>query len=285
MSEVEETQQEPEANPYNAKKPWHKSDGPEAQQTAESLFFETDQATREAAPDEEEETPKKKRTNYKKRYDDLKKHYDDKVSQFKQRENELLAESRVTQPQYDPPKTEEDLQKFKTEYPDLYETVETVAHLQSARQVEELQAQMSAMQQREVDIRRREAESELRNRHPDFEEIRGNEGFTAWAEEQPQEIQDWVFRNPDNAGLASKAIDLYKLENGISPSRRRSPRQTRSKESSAADMVSTKTTTVDATTQPRIWTEREIGAMSLDQYDAHEDEINQAVAEGRVIKS
>ena len=48
-------------------------------------------------------------------------------------------------------------------------------------------------------------------------------------------------------------------------------------------MVSTKTTAVDAQ-QPKIWTEREIAAMSLDQFDKYEEEINLAVSEGRVVK-
>ena len=50
-------------------------------------------------------------------------------------------------------------------------------------------------------------------------------------------------------------------------------------------MVSTKTTTGDAAQGSKIWTEREITAMSLDEFDSREDEINQAVAEGRVVKS
>ncbi len=48
-------------------------------------------------------------------------------------------------------------------------------------------------------------------------------------------------------------------------------------------MVSTKTTSVDAK-QPKIWTEGEIAAMSLDQFDKVEDEIKQAMIEGRVVK-
>ena len=286
MSEIEESLEEPEANMYNARKPWHKPDGPPTQ-SADSLFYEN-QATPQAAPDEEEqEAPKRKRANYKKRYDDLKKHYDDRVSQFKQREQELLAENRASQPQYEAPKSVEELEKFKDQYPDLYETVETVAHLQSERRVEELQGQLSVIQQREADIMRREAETELRNRHPDFENIRGDEGFQEWAKEQPEEIQDWVFRNPDNVELASKAIDLYKLETGTQTSRpRRQSRQSQqSREGSAADLVSTKTTTVDAAQPTKIWTEREIAAMSLDEFDARENEINQAVAEGRVVQS
>jgi hypothetical protein len=287
MSEIEESLEEPEANMYNAKKPWHKPDGP-PMQNSDSLFYER-QATPQAAPDEEEQEapPKRKRANYKKRYDDLKKHYDDRVSQFKQREQELLAETRSSQPQYEAPKSVEDLERFREEYPDLYETVETVAHMQSERQVEELQGQLSAIQQREADIMRREAETNLRNRHPDFEDIRGDDGFQEWAKEQPEEIQAWIFKNPDNVELASKAIDLYKLENGIRTAqpRRQSRQSQQSREGSAADLVSTKTTTVDAAQPTKIWTEREITAMSLDEFDAREDEINQAVAEGRVVKS
>jgi len=48
-------------------------------------------------------------------------------------------------------------------------------------------------------------------------------------------------------------------------------------------MVSTKTTSVDAK-QPKVWTEREIAAMSLDQFDKFEEEIKQAMMEGRVVK-
>ena len=47
-----------------------------------------------------------------------------------------------------------------------------------------------------------------------------------------------------------------------------------------ADIVSTKTTSVDAK-QPKIWTEPEITAMSLDQFDKFEDEIKQAMVEGK----
>ena len=281
MSEIEESLEEPEANMYNAKKPWHKPDGP-PMQSSDSLFYEN-QATPQETPDQEE-VPKRKRANYKKRYDDLKKHYDDRVSQFKQREQELLAEASSSRPQYEVPKSAEEIERFKQEYPDLYDTVETVAHLQSERQVGELQGQLSALQEREADIVRREAETGLRDRHPDFETIRTDENFHEWAKVQPDEIQDWIYKNPDNVSLASKAIDLYKMDNGIAstPTRRQSQQP---REGSAADMVSTKTTTIDVDKGTKIWTEREIAAMSLDQFDAVEEEINQAITEGRVVKS
>ena len=283
MSEVVENIEEPTANPYNAKKSWHKADRPETD-NADSLFYESKQATLDEEAPEEEAKPKK-RANYKKRYDDLKKHYDDRVSQFKQREQELEAKARSVQPSYEAPKSIEDLERFRNEYPDLYDTVESVAHLRSEQQVEELRGQLSAIQQREAEILKREAETTLRQRHPDFEDIRGDEQFHEWAEGQPQQIQDWIYNNPDDVSLASKAIDLYKLETGQPSTRtRRSPKRQSATREAAADIVSTKTTSIDAA-QPKIWTEREIAAMSLDQFDKFEDEINQAVSEGRVVKT
>jgi len=287
MSEVENLD-EPEANPYNARKPWHTPDGPKTDD-ADSLFYAPQpQATPQEAPDDEgqEEKQPRKRTNYKKRYDDLKKHYDDRVSQFKQREEELEAQARSVQPIYEAPKSVEDLEKFKEEYPDLYDTVESVAHLRSEEQVGELRNQLSAIQQREAEIMKREAETTLRDRHPDFEDIRGDEQFHEWASEQPEQIQDWIYNNPDNVTLASKAIDLYKLETGQPTTKTKSSPQRQSvpRRESAADIVSTKTTNIDAA-QPKIWTEREIAAMSMDQFDKFEDEINQAMSEGRVVKN
>ena len=279
---MSELNQEEVSNPYNMNKAWHTPDGPKSD-TADGMFFERpkQQATSEEAPDavENEQAPKK-RTNYKKRYDDLKRHYDQKLSEFKQKEQELTAMAKNAQPQYEAPKTPEELEKFKTEYPDLYDTVESVAYMRSSEQVNQLQEQLQMIQQREATALKREAEADLISRHPDFEDIRGSDNFHKWAEDQPEQIQDWIYKNPDNAMLASKAIDLFKLETGLSTQTKSQPRKP---QGSAADMVSTKTTTVDAQ-QPRIWTEREIAAMSLDTFDKYEAEINLAVAEGRVVK-
>ena len=125
MTEVHE----PKANPYNANKSWHE-ESEASNGSAESLFFESegsDEATQNTAPQ------KQKGTNYKKRYDDLKKHYDERIAEFKQKEQELLAQAQSVQPSYQPPKSEEELEQFRTQYPDLYATVESVAHLRSQK--------------------------------------------------------------------------------------------------------------------------------------------------------
>ena len=271
-----ETLEEPTANPYNSRKEWH-TPIESNHETADGVYFErpTKQATREAAPEEEST---QKRTNYKKRYDDLKKHYDEKISTFKQREQELQAMAQAQEPVYAPPKSVEELEQFRTEHPDLYETVESVAHMQSQQQVQGLQEKLSAIEEREARISRREAETALHDKHPDFEDIRGDDKFHEWAGNQPEAIQDWIYNNPNNVGLAIKAIDLYKMETGISKTKKSKSPQSRQ---NAADFVSTKTTNVN-TNEAKIWTQREIAAMSVQQFDKHEAEIDQAIVEGRV---
>ena len=205
------------------------------------------------------------------------------LQSLNKKEQELLAQAQSAQPTYQPPKSAEELEQFRTDYPDLYETVESVAHLRSQKEVQALQQKMQAIEEREAMIARREAETKLRERHPDFEDIRGDEEFHDWAKEQPEEIQGWIYNNPDNVSLASRAIDIYKMERGMSLESPKAQSSQKVSRKDAASLVSTKTTTVD-TKQPKVWTTREIAALSMDEYDRLEEEIDRAAQEGRVIK-
>ena len=277
--------QEENANPYNMNKSWHKEDEI-GFQDADGVFFEKPQAKQEAdieEPVEQEATKDEpyKRPDYKKRYDDLKKHYDSKLNEFKSREQELLEQAAENRPNYVAPKSQEELEKFREEYPDVYEVVETVSHLQSEEKSKDLREKLERLQQREQELVRKDAEKRLMDKHPDFEDIRNSDDFHGWAKEQPKSIQDWVYNNADDADLASRALDLFKKDIGMDVA----PKKSRSKQSnkSAADMVSTKTTSVEPK-QERIWTEREIAKMSMAQFDKHEAEISQAMQEGRIAK-
>tara|TARA_Y100001973_G_scaffold53847_1_gene79667 strand:+ start:1185 stop:2051 length:867 start_codon:yes stop_codon:yes gene_type:complete len=281
----EQENNEPRPNLYNQRKSWHTPDVMPTDNpvTADSLFVEPTQITQDESNVNrevpQEATEEKSSGNYKKRYDDLKKHYDSRLSQFKKREQELIQEATANRPEYKAPKTAEELEQFKSEYPDVYEVVETVAHLQSENKVADLQQRLDAMQSREAEILKREAEKDLVAKHPDFSDIRESDEFHSWAESQPEEIKDWIYNNPDNASLASKAIDLFKFENGFQDSSKET--KPTSSRNDAAEMVSTKATTVQ-TNEPKIWTEEEIAALSMDEFDRLEAEIDQAVREGRV---
>ena len=287
-----------QANPYNMKKSWHMGDD-KPFLSSDQLYFEdpaeknklfksndVNEAELEDNVEVEnletvKDTPYKK-PDYKKRYDDLKRHYDSKLNEFKSREQELLEEVTKNRTEYKAPKTEEELEQFAKEYPDVYEVVETVAHLQSESKSKVLEERLQKLQEREEEVIRIEAEKRLNDRHPDFDDIRNSDDFHNWAKEQPKSIQDWIYKNTDDADLASRALDLFKKDMGmdIPKTTKSNSKQTKK---SAADMVSTKTTTVEPK-QEKIWSESEIAAMSMDEFDKYEAEISEAMQQGRIVK-
>ena len=290
-------QKEETPNPYNAKKDWHKGDD-KPFVSSQSMFFEepseknklfkssdiTEVEAEGSVNTEELETTKDtpyKRPDYKKRYDDLKKHYDSKLNEFKSREQELIEEATKNRTEYKAPKTEEELENFKNQYPDVYEVVETVAHMQSETKAKVLEERLSKLQERENQLVRQDAEKRLMERHPDFEDIRNSDDFHGWAKEQPKSIQDWIYSNADDADLAARALDLFKKDFGIEATKTKSSSKPTRK--SAADMVSTKTQSIEPT-QQKIWSEKEIAAMSVAEFDKYEKEISDAMQEGRIVK-
>jgi hypothetical protein len=280
-------------NPYNAKKDWHTDDG-KAFESSNNVYFEAPQnrlfdsnditeVGQEGSVNTEELESKKnapyKKPDYKKRYDDLKKHYDSKLNEFKSREQELIVEATQNRTDYKAPKSPEELEEFKNNYPDVYEVVETVAHMQSESKAKVLEERLSKLQERETQLVRQDAEKTLMNRHPDFEDIRNSDDFHEWAKEQHSSIQAWVYDNNDDASLASRALDLFKKDFGIEAiTKSSSKKPTRQ---SAADMVSTKTTSVEPN-QQKVWSLKEIEAMSVAEFDKFETEISDAMQNGLI---
>jgi hypothetical protein len=289
-------QKEQTPNPYNAKKDWHTGED-KPFESSNSMYFEepseknklfnsndiTEVEAEGSVNTKELETKKDtpyKKPDYKKRYDDLKKHYDSKLNEFKSRESELIEEATKNRTDYKAPKSPEELEQFKTEYPDVYEVVETVAHMQSETKAKVLEERLSKLQERETQLVRQDAEKRLMERHSDFEDIRNSDDFHEWAKGQHASIQAWVYDNNNDADLASRALDLFKKDFGIDVSTTKSSSKKPTRQS-AADMVSTKTTSIEPT-QEKVWSLREIEAMSVQEFDKHEVAISDAMQEGRI---
>jgi hypothetical protein len=280
---------EEKANPYNLKKSWHNVEDKQFV-SSESMYFPdpesntVEENTEESVQEEQEvQTEKKgdyKRPDYKKRYDDLKKHYDSKLNEFKQKELELIEQAQQGQVKYTPPKSEEELAEFKQKYPDVYDVVETVATMQSESRAKQLEEKVKLLQEREQQLVRLDAEKELKAKHPDFDDVRNSDDFHNWAKSQPESIQNWIYKNSDDPEAASRAIDLFKSDMGITSKQQQLSRGSESK-SSAADMVSTKTTNVEPK-EAKIWTQQEILNLSPAEFDRLEKEIDKAWDEGRI---
>ena len=87
--------------------------------------------------------------------------------------------------------------------------------------------------------------------------------------------------------LASRAIDLYKQDAGISSKKVKAKSKKTSSDKdprgSAADAVSVKTKIEDPTPTEKIWTTSEIANLSVDQYEQMQSELDDAFKSGRIV--
>ena len=127
---------------------------------------ESDEAVEAQDADPEEATPQEAASfvepkqeadhDYKKRYDDLKKHYDAKVSEFKQEITALKTAMKTPQAEMPEgvsmPKTPEELQAFKDQYPEVFEVVQTVSSIQAESQLSELRQELGTIKEREKEL-------------------------------------------------------------------------------------------------------------------------------------
>ena len=224
--------------------------------------------------------------DYKKRYDDLKKHYDTKLNEFKSEREQLASElEAVKQRAYElprgtkPPKTMEELEDFKERYPDVFEVVQTVSSVQTEAQIAKLRQDLETVKKREKTLEKEKASEELLRLHPDFNDLKSDEKFLKWLDDQPEQISDGIYKNNTDAKWASKVISLYKAEMGIS-----NKKPTRSKESDAAMSVTRQqpkeVATKDST--KKIWKGSDIARLKPWEFEKVEAEIDLARQEGRI---
>ena len=218
---------------------------------------------------------------YKKRYDDLKTYYDKKLSEWKQEKETLEAQAKVAEkqtPKYAPPKTDEDLDQFKDKYPDVYQVVETISHKMASKQVEDLQAEIGRISEREQKLKVQSAYKQLLHTHPDFEDIKSSPEFLQWLEQQPKSISEGITKNNTDPVWASRTVDLYKVDAGIN----RKPKATRTKDAAKAVTKAT-SRDVNVGQNDKVWKVSDIQRLKPWEFEKYEAEIDQAMKSGRVI--
>ena len=272
-----EENNEPTLQPYVGKDRVFDSD--EQIETSADLLREKITPAEDALP--EKTTGSKPEHNYKKRYDDLKSHYDNKLSEWRREKEELLTKFQSgKKTNVKMPKTAEELEKFKAEYPDVFAVVETVASMQADSRVQDVEEHINILREREFELERQNAQRELLSHHPDFLDIKNNEDFVEWLKDQPDNISQGVTKNATDVKWAARTIDLYKADKGIGKSKTKSR-----KPSDAARAVKTTTASQDITDTnegKKIWTSEEIVRLKPHQFEKYEKEIDQARKEGRI---
>jgi len=260
----------------------------------EETTEETQDPTEEVATQEKQkpsensfaEAKQQEDHDYKKRYDDLKKHYDTKLNEFKSEREQLMSELDTFKQHTQelprgatPPKTLEELEEFKEKYPDVFQVVETVAGVQSEAKIAKLRQDLESVKQREKSLEKEKAFEELLRLHPDFNDLKTNEKFLGWLDEQPTQLSDGIYKNNTDAKWAGKVVSLYKAEMGVS-----NKKPTRSKDSDAAASVIRQQPKDVATKDQtkKIWKGSDIARLKPWEFEKVEAEIDLARQEGRI---
>ena len=290
----------PAANPYQK----NREDDPEVEAFAkgELAKYQREQKEKEATAateqkdtDASEETAEKSETKatpiaerpakaedrvFKKRYDDLKKHYDSTINKHKDEVRSLRSQLESSTKQFVPPKSKEELEAWRKEYPDVYDMVETIAMNKATTQTADLEDKYKNLQLQQEQIAKEKAEVELLKLHPDFDEIRSQDSFHEWAANQDPTIQGWLYENTSNAKLAARAIDLYKMDTGQSKLTKKEEKDV--KKEAAKAISKTRKSTESDIPKKKIWTTTEIASLKPHQFEKHEKEIDLARLEGRI---
>jgi len=251
-----------------------KEDEAELQQMIE----ERDGAEKVEAVEDEEPTNAEERS-YKKRYADLRRGSQKAKEDLETRINALETQlKQSTAQEIQLPKSDEDIDAWAREYPDVAAIVETIAIKKAREQQAGLEDRVKEIDEMRESATRDRAEVELLKVHPDFNEIRDSDEFHNWAEEQPKWVQDALYENENDARSASRAIDLYKSDMNI---KTKAP----SNNKDAAKSVNTRNTRSqpDSTANNTKMSESKVNKMTSKEYEKHQDEIMEAIRGGNFI--
>ena len=245
----------------------------------EQMLKEQRGETEEVSEEVEEEPTNAEEKTFKKRYSDLRRHQQKQAEDLRQEIDNLKRQlSEATKKEMKLPKSDEDIEQWAKNYPDVAAIVETIAMKKASEQSSALAERIKAIDEMQLSATKEKAEAELMRLHPDFDEIRDSDEFHDWADSQPKWVQDALYENDNDARSAARAIDLYKADMGVGKKKPKSDKE-------AAKSVSTR----DSRSKPQeneeasYLKESDVQRMSAKEYEKNSDEIMEAIRSGKFI--
>jgi hypothetical protein len=239
----------------------------------------TEEEVLDAVP---EDTLSAEEVTYKKRYGDLRKGSNAEKDKLLKQIADLEASMEAT-PQWTPPKTDEELEAFKTEYPDTYDILTSVSHKGNAEVISKMEKLEKQLEDERAQHAEEVAMTVVTKSHPDWEEINDDEDFHVWVSTQSSRIQDGIYNNTNDGDFTSSILDLYKLHSGKDTGKANNTERKMSAKEAASKLVSGKKSSVDAVEDKPVFLESYIQHMAMDEYEAREAEFKLAADEGRIL--
>ena len=250
----------------------------EEEELEQMLKEQRGEAEETVEPEEEEPETAEEKT-FKKRYSDLRRHQQKQAEEFKTELADLKRQlSDATKKEMKLPKSDEDIEQWAADYPDVAAIVETIAMKKASEQSSALEERIKAIDELQMSATKEKAEAALMQMHPDFGEIRDSDEFHEWADQQPKWVQDALYENDNDARSAARAIDLYKVDMGIGKKKPKSDKD-------AAKSVSTKNSRSkpQENEEASYLKESDVQKMSAREYEKRSDEVMEAIRSGKFI--
>jgi len=244
----------------------------------EQLLAEQKGEVKEEAEEQEPEPISAEEKTFKKRYGDLRRHAQQKEADLQEQINQLREQlDSATKKQIELPKSDEDIEAWTKKYPDVAGIVETIAIKKSKEQAKELESRIQKINEMQESASKEKAEVELLKIHPDFVDIREDDDFHNWAEEQPQWVQKALYENDNDAMSAARAIDLYKADRNIGK------KKTSSKDAAIATNPKSTRTKPQTNEESTYLRESQVQKMSSQEYERRADEVMEAIRTGKFV--
>ena len=223
--------------------------------------------------EEDDEKLSREEKSFKKRYGDLRRHMAEKEKEWKEKFESAKSDTSVR-----PPKSDEDIEAWARRHPDVAAIVETIAEKKAAERFADANERFKELDDAKYEATRTRAETEIRKAHSDFDDLREADAFHDWVDEQPKWVRDALYENSDDAGSVIRVLDLYKVDNGLTPSAKKAQAK------DAAKTVAKKSRTVVDTDEAGSYLkESVISKMSDKEFENRYDEIQEAMASGKFV--
>ena len=227
-------------------------------------------------PEEDDSKLAPEERTFKKRYGDLRRHMETKEKEWDDKFESL--KSTAERKGIVPPKSDEDIEKWAKEYPDVAGIVETIAAKKAKELFDKADARLQKIDEAEADAYRLKSENAIREAHPDFDDLRNGDPFHDWAEAQPKRVKDALYENMDDPDSVIRVIDLYKIDNGHTAQAKKANTRAAAKPIGRGSR-----TKVDPTEGGATIRESDVSKMSSKEFEAREEEIAKAMRTGKFV--
>ena len=177
-----------------------------------------------------------------------------------------------------PPKSADDIKQWATKNPDAAAIVEAIAEKKASEKFAKADERLRAIDEARDEVERSKAETDIRKSHSDFDELRDSDKFHDWVGEQPKWVQDALYENAEDAASVVRVIDLYKSDNGLTPSAKKAKAK-----DAAKDVGKGTRTKVDHDGNSGTIKESDVAKMSDKEFDERYDSIMDAQRNGKFV--